>query len=175
LPFAYYDDLSKRDQAIYRKSDAIHEVPLARAAALAPLAESIGTALGADDRDAVERASGELVDAIAAQLEVQPPRVVVLDVRPSSDDAELHGLYTEADDGVDEIRVWMRTRAHQRVVAYRTFLRTLLHELCHHLDYVFFGLADSFHTEGFFRRESHLVRQLAGPGRRRAVAPSPRS
>jgi hypothetical protein len=35
----------------------------------------------------------------------------------------------------------MRTAAHKRVVAFRTFLRTLLHELCHHLDYEWLGLA----------------------------------
>ncbi|MBK8019762.1 MAG: SprT-like domain-containing protein [Betaproteobacteria bacterium] len=31
----------------------------------------------------------------------------------------------------------------------RTFLRTLLHELCHHLDYEMFRLEETFHTEGF--------------------------
>ena len=46
------------------------------------------------------------------------------------------------------------------MVAFRTFLRTLLHELGHHLDYEYLRLAESFHTEGFFRRESSLFRQL---------------
>jgi hypothetical protein len=54
----------------------------------------------------------------------------------------------------------MRTAAHKRVVAFRTFLRTLLHELCHHLDYDLLALPDSFHTEGFFKRESSLFKQL---------------
>jgi hypothetical protein len=58
------------------------------------------------------------------------------------------------------IRVWMRTAQHKRVVAFRTFLRTLLHELCHHLDYELLKLEDSFHTEGFFKRESSLFKQL---------------
>ncbi len=61
----------------------------------------------------------------------------------------------------------MRTVRHRRVVAFRTFLRTLLHEVGHHVDYERLSLADSFHTEGFFRRESSLFRQLvpepAGP------------
>ena len=55
----------------------------------------------------------------------------------------------------------MRTAAKQQVVAFRTFLRTLLHELCHHLDYERYALEDSYHTEGFFARESALMRQLA--------------
>ena len=54
----------------------------------------------------------------------------------------------------------MRTAQHKRVVAFRTFLRTLLHELCHHLDYELLKLEDSFHTEGFFKRESSLFKQL---------------
>lgn len=58
------------------------------------------------------------------------------------------------------ISLWMRTARHKRVVAFRTFLRTLLHEYCHHLDYEHFQLAQSFHTEGFFKRESSLFKQL---------------
>ena len=49
----------------------------------------------------------------------------------------------------------------------RTFLRTLLHELGHHLDYQLLKLADSFHTEGFYKRESSLMFRLAGPGKPR--------
>ena len=57
----------------------------------------------------------------------------------------------------------MRTARHRRVVAFRTLLRTLLHEVGHHLDYEYLKLADSFHTEGFFRRESSLFHQLLPP------------
>lgn len=69
----------------------------------------------------------------------------------------------------------MRTAEHERVVAFRTFLRTLLHEVCHHLDFTLFGLSDTFHTEGFFRRESSLVKQLTARDapEAAAVAPSP--
>ena len=56
--------------------------------------------------------------------------------------------------------VWMRTAAYERPVAHRTFVRTLSHELGHHLDYELLGLEDSFHTKGFFQRESSLVRTL---------------
>ena len=56
----------------------------------------------------------------------------------------------------------MRTAQRRQVVAFRTYLRTLLHELCHHLDYELYRLDESFHTEGFFQRESSLVHQLIG-------------
>jgi hypothetical protein len=54
----------------------------------------------------------------------------------------------------------MRTAAKRRTVAFRTFVRTLLHELCHHLDFELYNLPESFHTRGFFQRESSLTRQL---------------
>jgi hypothetical protein len=32
--------------------------------------------------------------------------------------------------------------------------------MCHHLDYEHLKLGDSFHTEGFYKRESSLFHQL---------------
>ena len=104
-------------------------------------------------------------------LEVPPLALQVLAVRPRSDWGELHGLYTQAERGPASIKLWMRTAAHKRPVAFKTFLRTLIHEVGHHLDYCYLKLADSLHTEGFFRRESSVVRQLL-PGSATAREPS---
>ena len=57
----------------------------------------------------------------------------------------------------------MRTAQRRQVVRFRTFFRTLLHELCHHLDYELFRWPDSFHTEGFYQRETSLLKQLLPP------------
>jgi hypothetical protein len=74
---------------------------------------------------------------------------------------ELHGLYEPEDEGkLARISVWMRTAQKKNVVAFKTFLRTLIHELCHHLDYDLFALEETFHTEGFYKRESTLVAAL---------------
>jgi hypothetical protein len=54
----------------------------------------------------------------------------------------------------------MLTAKRGQVVAFRTFLRTLLHELCHHLDYTLLHLRDSLHTQGFYQRESSLFHAL---------------
>jgi len=54
----------------------------------------------------------------------------------------------------------MRTAKQKRVVAFRTYLRTLLHEVGHHLDYTVLRLPESYHTEGFYKRESSLFHQL---------------
>ncbi len=171
MPFSYYDRLSRRDQAVYRRSDAVAAIPLREARDLAPVVEALGVALARDDAPAVAVASAELAGRISRALGAPAPVVEVLAVRPSHDWGELHGLYTQEPEAAF-IRVWMRTARRARVVAFRTFLRTLLHELCHHLDLEVLGLARSFHTEGFFRRESSLFRQLVPPRRGRA-APDP--
>jgi hypothetical protein len=159
VPFAYYDRLSRPDQAIYRESDAVAAIPLEGARELAPVVEALRAALVRDDVGAVATASAEIAGRISRALGAPAPAVEVLAVRPSRDWGELHGLYTQEAEAA-LIRVWMRTARHARVVAFRTFLRTLLHELCHHLDFEVLGLSRSFHTEGFFKRESSLFRQL---------------
>jgi hypothetical protein len=170
LPFAYYARLSKADQATYRASDAVPALRLPDPAALRPDVAGLREALQRDDAAAVARVSQRLADALCAMLDVEAPEVEVLAVRPSAEWGELHGLYTPDDDGVSRIRLWMRTARHARVVAFRTYLRTLLHELCHHLDLAVLGLAWSFHTEGFFKRESSVFRQLVPEASRKPRA-----
>jgi WLM domain len=159
--YAYYANLKPRQKAVYRRSDETVRLPLPNRLELARLAAAIGKALETQDRARVERASQALAEGIAAAFEVPAVGVRVLSKRPSTSESELHGLY-ETRDGRAPARicVWMRTAQHKRVVAFRTFLRTLLHELCHHLDYELLKLEDSFHTEGFFKRESSLFKQL---------------
>lgn len=160
--FAYYERLSAEEKATYRKSDAIGAVALPDAPALAPRIAELEAALASGKRLATARAATAFVAAMTKQLGVPEVTVKVRNVRPEYGGGELHGLYTFADEGeTPTIEVWMRTAANARVVRFRTFLRTLLHEVCHHLDVTLFALGDSFHTEGFFRRESALVRALA--------------
>ena len=54
------------------------------------------------------------------------------------------------------IRIWMRTAVREQVTSSGTFLSTLCHELCHHLDYQQFGFRDSWHTHGFYERTAAL-------------------
>jgi len=160
MPFAYYQRLSARERAIYRKSDAVTSVKLPRPGELQTLVEELRRALAGEDRRALEAAASTLALGLVAQLELPPVRIEVLAVRPSADWGELHGLYTREASRTPRIQLWMRTAHHKRIVAFRTFLRTLLHEIGHHVDYERLALADSFHTEGFFRRESSLFHQL---------------
>ena len=115
----------------------------------------------------IDRVAGDarvLMAALTEQLDVPRVRVKVLAARPHDDWGELHGLYEPAQGRRWAcVTVWMRTAKRQQVVAFRTFLRTLLHELCHHLDYLLYQFADSYHTEGFYQREASLFRQLMSP------------
>jgi len=161
MVFPYYNRLSAANKRVYRLSDEIPEVVLADPLPLQPAARDLVQALGSERRPAVQDLCQRIADGITQQLAIPRLAVEVLAVRPSDDWGELHGLYTGREGGRPApIQLWMRTAKHKRVVAYRSFLRTLLHELCHHIDFEKFGLADSFHTEGFYKRESSLFRQL---------------
>jgi len=158
----------------YERSDAISQVRLAPDRRLAETVVALDQALSADDLAGTDDAAQRLVNRICAGLEIAPARVFVQGVRPHDQRGELHGLYSPAAGaGHDRITVWMRTAKRGEVVRTRTFLRTLLHEVCHHLDFALFALPNSFHSRGFYQRESSLMRvvvrgtPLARPARGR--------
>ena len=166
MPFAYFDRLTRRQQAIYLRSDAITTMPLRRPGPVRPLVAALGRALDAGNRRFTEEATQQLATALAQALGTPPVRVKVLAARPHSGWGELHGLYetTNRRAELPLITLWMRTARQKRVVAFRTYLRTLLHEMGHHVDYTLLRLGDSFHTQGFYQRESHLFHQLVTDG-----------
>jgi hypothetical protein len=174
VPFSYYERLNATRRRIYDRSDALVELPLPPGPDTAPVMAAIAASLAADRETGVQRACQRLLDDLTARFAVPPLRVKVYATRPSGDWGELHGMYLPEDDGRRAVvELWMRTAQKQQVVAPRTFLRTLLHELCHHLDYELYRLEETFHTEGFYKRESHLLHQLAGPPEPKRPQPSP--
>lgn len=104
--------------------------------------------------------ASELCQSICADLGIETVIVTIKSKRPSSSREELQGLYEREDGEISRITIWRKTAVKHKVVAFKTFLRTILHELCHHIDYAFFKLYDSLHTEGFFKRESSLYKDL---------------
>ena len=161
MPFAYYAKLSASRQRIYRRSDAIETLPLPPGVELGAIVARIRDGLVRDDTASVQRACQALVDALVTGYRVPPIRLRVLAQRPADDYGELHGLY-EPEEGRTPARitVWMRTAAKRQVVAFKTFLRTVVHEVGHHLDYELFKLEETFHTDGFYKRESSLANAL---------------
>jgi hypothetical protein len=117
-------------------------------------------ALVTESRPATQAATERLIRGLTDMLGIPSVRVEVLAARPHAGWGELHGLYTATRGQRPKIQLWMRTAKQKRVVAFRTYLRTLLHEVGHHVDYALLQLSDSFHTEGFYKRESSLFYQL---------------
>lgn len=161
MRFAYYECLSPARKRIYRRSDEIGAIGLPPGIAARCDVAAIRGALADEDRPALQAACQRVVDALVAGFDVPPVRVRVLAQRPSDNYGELHGLYEPVDGRTPaRVTVWMRTAKKAQVVAFKSFLRTLTHELAHHLDYELFLLEETFHTEGFYQRESSLANAL---------------
>jgi len=163
VPYDYYRKLTSKQRKAYRESDRIARVELGDPTQLYGAVIALREALSAGDRSRVQRACMAVALGVCNDLGIKRVRVRVGGRRPTdSDGGELFGRCTwdEEETKGALVEVWMRTAKLGRVVAFKTLLRTLVHELCHHLDYELHGLDNTFHTEGFFRRESSIMRQL---------------
>ena len=139
--------------------------------------EGILTALHAllETRPAEKREAAGiiLVSALCRQVGSTTPRLVVLDtprphrMREGRLSYQKLGTYSGR---TRTIRVHNLTARRAQVVASRTFLDTLLHELLHHWDAELLKLTRSLHTSGFYHRLGNLKRLLlAADADRRAV------
>ncbi len=167
--------LTRAQQREYDRSNAVSAIPLRVSPRLQRAVTVLQEALLRDggDRALAQRAAQAICDEVCGALHVPPAQVVVKGVRPSNQRGELHGLFSTGPRQGHRIELWMQTAKLRRVVAFKTFLRTLVHEICHHLDYALLRLGDSFHTDGFFKRESSLVHQLVNvPGPTAPARPS---
>jgi hypothetical protein len=160
MPFGYFNLLSAARKKVYLRSDAIESLALPPGPSLQDVLTRIQEHLSAEQRVALERASQQLLDELTRRFNVPPVRVRIRNVRPSGNWGELHGLYEPAEQSPAVISTWMRTVARKQMVAYKTFVRTLLHEFCHHIDYELIKLPETFHTGGFYKREAALFRAI---------------
>lgn len=167
--------LTRAQQREYDRSNAVGSIPLRATPRLGRATLLLGWALEQGDRARTQRVAQVICDELCTIARVRPLRVAVKAERPADGRGELHGLYVSAGRS-QTISIWMLTAKRNQVVKYRTFLRTLLHEMGHHFDYELLGLRDSFHTDGFFKRESSLVNQLLAAAARapalRATVPA---
>jgi len=158
--FSYYHKLSKAQKRVYDKSDSVPGLKLPQADRFRSCITDLRRALEKEDKRGAQAAAQRMISGLCQVFGVERAEIRVLAKRPSKSWGELHGLYEREEGVTDRITVWMRTAERKQVVAFKTFLRTIIHEFMHHLDYVLLDLDDSLHTEGFFRRESSLVKQL---------------
>ncbi len=174
---AFYHRLPLQAQRRYLASDVIDRFPLTPSPAAFTMVANLMQALEGGAPSIVQRASQALLTEVCRLLGVRPVRIEVRSVRPHNSRGELHGLFyprapvrnaarpvgsraVSPAPGEPLIVLWMRTAQRHDVVKPRTFLRTLMHELGHYLDYALLKLTDSYHSGGFYQRESFLVRTL---------------
>jgi len=154
---AWYKRLPLALQRVAEASDRVPSLAFRPGPAVAQAVEELVRVLPTGNVVEVQVRAQRIADGICTGFRVPSVWVRVAERRPHNQRGELHGLYTPANPpGRDTVTLWMLTAKRVQVVAPRTFLRTLLHEVCHHLDYTHLKLRDSLHTRGFYQRESSL-------------------
>lgn len=162
-------------RASFVQSDRLGTIDLPEDARFIDMARTIQAAMAAGRAQEVARACREFVGATSGFYQVPGCCIRVLAARPlrvREDWAtELFGDYTPE---TMLIRVWMRTAVRKEITSFGTFLATLCHEFCHHLDFQRFGFPDSWHTRGFYERTAALYHHARGtPMKQLFWAPMP--
>ena len=154
---------SKRNRPGFLESDRLKTLDLPPEGLLLPKVKFIEAAIPTGSTAAVKRSCMALLVAASEFYRVPPCAIRVLAARPlrvrEHSTTELFGDY-RPDTML--IRVWMRTAVRKEVTSFGTFLSTLCHEFCHHLDFQRFRFADSWHSRGFYERTAALYHHLRG-------------
>ena len=147
----------------FQESDRIGTLALPPQASLLSLAQAIEVGMMNDKTAEVRAACESFLQSLSRFYQVPDCPVRVLASRPlhirENWSSELFGDY---DPSTMVIRVWMRTAVKKEVTSFGTFLSTLVHEYCHHLDFQLFHFPDSWHTRGFYERAAVLYHHARG-------------
>src|SRR2546425_2488769 len=153
----------KTSSARFLQSDRMRTLDLPQDRTLLAIAKSIESGMKAGSSADVRRSCAEFLDFAAAFYEVPSCGFRVLAARPlrvrENWASELFGDYNPESM---LIRIWMRTAVRKEITSFGTFLSTLCHEFCHHLDFQRFRFPDSWHTRGFYERTATLYPLRAG-------------
>jgi hypothetical protein len=153
----------RKNRAEFLESDRVKTLDVPENGTLLEIANRLDSAMKSDRIAVVRSACTEFLATASDFYEVPTCTVRVLAARPlrtrERGTFELFGDYTP--DSI-LIRVWMRTAVRKEVTSFGTFLSTLCHEFCHHLDFQKFGFADSWHTRGFYERAAALYHHARG-------------
>jgi len=164
------DAPSRKNRTGFFESDRIKTIDVPPNGDLHQIAKRLETAMKADSIREVRSTSTEFLKNASYFYKVPPCGIRVLAARPlrvrERGSFELFGDYTP-NTGV--IRVWMRTAVRKEVTSFGTFLSTLCHEFCHHLDFTRFGFLHSWHTRGFYERAAVLYHHARGTPVKRLV------
>jgi hypothetical protein len=151
------DSPPRKNRAEFLESDRIKTLDLPPNENLLAIAKRLESAIKADSLPGVRRACAEFLATASDFYKVPNCGIRVLAARPlrvrENYATELFGDY-HPDTML--LRVWMRTAVRKEVTSFGTFLSTLSHEFCHHLDLKKLGFVDSWHTRGFYERAATL-------------------
>jgi hypothetical protein len=154
--------------AAFNESDRIATLALPSHAELLTSTTFIELGMKIGKAQDVRVACEQFVKSLSRFYQVPTCGVRVLASRPlrirDNWSSELFGDY---DPSAMAIRVWMRTAVKKDITSFGTFLSTLCHEYCHHLDFQHFKFPDSWHTRGFYERAAALYHQARGTSRKR--------
>ena len=151
------------NRAEYDRSDKLVTLGLPSESRLHAVALEIESAMSSELKRQVRTACSEFLAEAARSFNMPRPPVRVLDARPLRVyESGLSELFGDYQLNTALIRVWMRTAVQKRVTSFGTFLNTLCHEFCHHLDILQLGFPNSFHTRGFYRRTALLYHHCRG-------------
>lgn len=159
---------SKATLAAFQESDRGRTLDLPHDERLFTTAKSLESAMADGTTTGVRRACAEFLTTTSEFYGVPACTIRVLAARPlrvrENWTSELFGDY---DPETKLIRVWMRTAVRKDITSFGTFLSTLCHEFCHHLDFQKFRFADSWHTRGFYERAGALHHHARGTSPKR--------
>ena len=155
---------------LFRASDQLGALPLPSDDRLRRIATQIELAMNNGAMKDVAGACERFLTTASDFYQVRRCAVRVLAARPlrvrEHSTIELFGDY-HPDTML--IRVWMRTAVRKEVTSFGTFLSTLCHEFCHHLDFHRFHFGNSWHTRGFYERTGVLYHHARGTPPKRLV------
>ena len=132
-----YIPQSQEEKQEYNRSGDMVAIALPPQEPLLRMANKLEAAMVDENKREMEAACNAIAVYIAESFHVSPPKVRVLGARPlTSVGNDVEELFGDFDFKTKKIRLWMRTAVLEKVTSYGTFLSTLCHEICHHLDVV---------------------------------------
>jgi hypothetical protein len=153
----------RKSRSGFLESDRIKTLDLPPNGDLLKIAQRLESGMKSDKIRDVRIACTDFLATASDFYEVPTCGIRVLAARPLR--TRERGTFELFGDYAPEsmlIRVWMRTAVRKEVTSFGTFLSTLCHEFCHHLDFKKFGFADSWHTRGFYERAGVLYHYARG-------------
>jgi hypothetical protein len=153
----------RANRAQFLESDQMQTLDLPQYGRLPSITKSIESAMKGGKGSDVRNTCTDFLATASAFYEVPTCGIRVLAARPlRTRERGTFELFGDYDPETSVIRVWMRTAVRKEVTSLGTFLSTLCHEFCHHLDFKKFGFVDSWHTRGFYERAGMLYHHARG-------------